>query len=397
MPTAFHHGIKVTEINTGARTIQAISTAIIGLLCTAPAADEDMFPLDRPVLVTDIDAAISNAGTTGTLAQALRAIADQADPVIVVVRIAPGVDAAATTTNAIGSVVDGLATGMQAFLAAQSQLGLRPRILGAPGLDTLAVTTAFAIVAEKLGAMLYAGCDTSATIAEAITYRANFANRELMLIWPDFTGFNTLTSTTGPAMAIARAMGLRARIDTEQGWHKTLSNVPVAGVNGMTKDVQWDLQNIDSDSNLLNAAQITTLINTGPGFGGGYRFWGNSTCSDDPLFRFESAVRTAQILKDSIAQGLLWAMDKPLHPSLARDIIETINANFRSLKSQGYIVDGKATLNPAANPSTELAAGKLVIDYDFTPVAPLESLGLNQRITEKYYADFAARLKPARL
>jgi uncharacterized protein len=388
MPTAFHHGIKVTEINTGVRTIQVVSTAVIGLLCTGPAADVAAFPLNRPVLVTDIDDAISKAGATGTLGQALRAIADQADPVIVVVRIDPGVNVAAANTAAIGSVVNGLGTGMQAFLAAQSLLGVRPRILGAPGLDTLTVTTALTIVARKLGAMAYASCDAAATVAEAITYRAGFTARELMLIWPDFTGANPTTGIVGPAMAVARAMGLRAQIDTEQGWHKTISNVPVAGVTGISKDVHWDLQNLDSDSNLLNAAQITTLINTGTG----YRFWGNSTCSDEPLFRFESAARTAMILKDSIAQGLLWAMDKPLHPSLARDIIETINANFRSLKSQGYIVDGKATLNPAANPSTELAAGKLVIDYDFTPVAPLESLGLNQRITDKYYADFAARL-----
>ncbi len=388
MTTAFHHGIKVTEINTGVRTIQVVSTAVIGLLCTGPAADVATFPLNRPVLVTDIDDAISKAGATGTLKQALTAIADQADPVIVVVRIDPGANVAATNTAAIGSVVNGLGTGMQAFLAAQALLGVRPRILGAPGIDTLTVTTALTIVARKLGAMVYAGCDAATTVAEAITYRAGFTARELMLIWPDFSGVNPNSGAIGPAMAVARAMGLRAQIDTEQGWHKTISNVPVAGVTGITKDVHWDLQSVDSDSNLLNAAQITTLINTGTG----YRFWGNSTCSDDPLFRFESAARTAMILKDSIAQGLLWAMDKPLHPSLARDIIETINANFRSLKSQGYLVDGKATLNPAANPSTELAAGKLVIDYDFTPVAPLESLGLNQRITDKYYADFAARL-----
>lgn len=388
MPTAYHHGIKVTEINTGVRTIRAVSSAIIGLLCTAPLADAAIFPLNRPALVTDIDAAIVAAGATGTLAQALRAIADQADPVIIVVRVEVGANPAATTTNLIGSVANGVGSGMQAFLAAQSQLGLRPRILGAPGLDSEDVTTAFAIIARKLGAMVYASCDTAATVAEALAYRAQFSDRELMLIWPDFTAFNTLTSTTGPAMAIARAMGLRARIDNEQGWHKTLSNVAVSGVTGMTKDVHWDLQSSDTDANLLNADEVTTLVNAGAG----YRFWGSRTCADDPLFAFESAVRTAQILKDSIAEGLIWAMDKPLHPSLAKDIIETINANFRSLKAQGYIVDGRAWINPAVNQADTLAAGKLTIDYDFTPVPPLESLQLNQRITDSYLADFAVRV-----
>ncbi|MDI8978137.1 phage tail sheath subtilisin-like domain-containing protein, partial [Salmonella enterica subsp. enterica serovar Lubbock] len=39
-----------------------------------------------------------------------------------------------------------------------------------------------------------------------------------------------------------RALGLRARIDQEQGWHKTLSNVGVNGVTGISASVFWDLQ-----------------------------------------------------------------------------------------------------------------------------------------------------------
>ena len=35
----YHHGVRVTEINTGTRPIRAIATAIIGLVCTGPTAD----------------------------------------------------------------------------------------------------------------------------------------------------------------------------------------------------------------------------------------------------------------------------------------------------------------------------------------------------------------------
>jgi uncharacterized protein len=384
----YKHGIRVTEINTGLRTIATISTAIIGLLCVASDADANTFPLNRPVLVTDIDAAIADAGTSGTLAASLRAIADQADPVIVVVRVEQGESDAATTANLIGGSVDGLNTGMQAFLAAQAQLGVRPRIFGAPGLDNQAVTGALAIIARKLGGMVYASCSGCETVAEALTYRENFDQRELMLIWPEFTSFNTESQSVEAGFAIARALGLRARIDQEVGWHKTLSNVSVAGVTGISKDVHWDLQALDTEADLLNAAQITTLVNAG----GGYKFWGSRTCSDEPLFAFESAVRTAQILKDTIADGLLWAIDKPLHPSLAKDIIETINGKFRALKAAGLLVDGRAWLSDAANPVSQLKDGVLTIDYDFTPVPPLEQLKLNQRITDRYLANFAERV-----
>ncbi len=138
---------------------------------------------------------------------------------------------------------------------------------------------------------------------------------------------------------------------------------------------------------MLNDGQVTTIIRMN-----GYRFWGNRTCSDLPEFAFESAVRTAQVLQDTIAEGLAWAVDKPMTRGLIKDIIETINAEFRSLKAQGRIIDGKAWFDPALNSQTDLASGKLTIDYDFTPAAPAENIILNQRITDRYYAGFADQL-----
>jgi phage tail sheath protein FI len=142
-----------------------------------------------------------------------------------------------------------------------------------------------------------------------------------------------------------------------------------------------------TDADLLNAAGITTLVNHN-----GYRFWGSRTCDDEGLFIFESYTRTAQILADTMAEAMLWANDKPLHPSLAKDIIESINAKLRSLKAEGYILDGKAWLDESVNTSDTLKSGKLRIDYDYTPPPPLEDLTFRQRITDTYWADFAGRV-----
>lgn len=388
MPTDYHHGVRVAEINTGTRTIRTVATAIVGIVCTGPAADAAMFPLNRPVLITDLAAAIAKAGTTGTLAATLQAIHDQTDPVTVVVRVEEGDTDAETTTNVIGAATGSAYSGMQALLAAEAQLGVKPRILAAPGLDTQPVTAALAVIAGKLRAMAYASCGTSATKEDAATYREQFSARELMLIWPDFLAWDTATSATAPAYATARAVGLRAKIDEDTGWHKTLSNVAVAGVTGISHDVHWSLQDPATDAGYLNEADITTLVRTNSG----YRFWGDRTCSDDPLFAFESATRTAQVLADSIADSMLWAVDKPMMPSLVRDIVESINAKFRELKAGGYIIDASAWYDADTNTSDTLKAGKLVIDYDYTPVPPLENLLLNQRITDRYLADFASRV-----
>jgi hypothetical protein len=218
-------------------------------------------------------------------------------------------------------------------------------------------------------------------------YRNGFGARELMLIWPDFVAFNVNTATSGTAHAVARAMGLRAKIDQQVGWHKTLSNVAVNGVTGINKDVHWDLQDPNTDAGLLNANEVTTLIQRD-----GFRFWGSRTCSADPLFQFENYTRTAQILADTIAESHMYAVDKPMHPSLAKDIIEGINAKFRELKALGLLIDARARFDAEANTKDTLKAGKLYIDYDYTPVPPLENLLLRQRITDRYLVDFAARV-----
>jgi len=502
MPDQYHHGVRVLEINEGTRTIRTVSTAIIGLVATAPDAlpgvaaeavvqsiaengdaiytavsvgtasnsirvryvdpsaadsviavivsgkditvslatdaqgdisstanqvitavnesaeasalvladleagndgsgivnaidftrlaggESEPFPLNTPVLVTTVSEAIGNAGTTGTLPGVLDAIGDQTSPVMVIVRVAEGETEQENEANIIGTTTaEGKKTGLQALLVAEQNLGVKPRILGVPGLDTENVTAELVIIAQKLRAFCYAYAHESQTISDAILYRDGFGARELMLIWPDFTSFDVNSASIGTAHAVARAMGMRAKIDQSVGWHKTLSNVAVNGVTGIDKDIYWDLQDPNTDAGLLNANDVTTLIQRD-----GFRFWGSRTCSSDPLFAFENYTRTAQILADSIAEAHMWAVDKPMHPSLAKDIIEGINAKFRELKNLGLIIDARAWFDGEINTKDTLKAGKLYIDYDYTPVPPLENLMLRQRITDQYLVDFASRV-----
>ncbi|MCS3608137.1 MULTISPECIES: phage tail sheath protein [Erwinia] len=382
----YHHGVRVVEVNDGTRSISTVSTSIVGMICTAEDADTTTFPLNTAVLITDVLAAVGKAGTKGTLAQSLRAIADQSKPVTVVVRVAEGQDAAETTSNIIGgSDANGRYTGMKALLSAQTDLGVKPRILGVPGHDSLEVSTALAAVCQQLRAFGYISAYGCKTITEAIAYRENFSQRELMVIWPDFVAWNTTTSAADTAYATARALGLRAKIDNDTGWHKTLSNVGVNGVTGVSASVFWDLQQEGTDADLLNEACVTTLIRKD-----GFRFWGNRTCSDDPLFAFENYTRSAQVIADTMADAHMWANDKPLSPTLVRDIIAGINAKFRELINAGYLLGANCWYDESANTQETLKAGKLFIDYDYTPVPPLEDMTLRQRITDSYLANFAA-------
>lgn len=122
----YHHGVKTLELNDGTRPIQTVSSSIIGMACTASDAAPDQFPLNTPVLITNTQAAIDKAGTQGTLARSLQAIADQANAATVVVRVEQLSDQAQQTSAVIGSTVNGKYTGMKALLAAEAQLGVNP-------------------------------------------------------------------------------------------------------------------------------------------------------------------------------------------------------------------------------------------------------------------------------
>lgn len=386
---AFKHGITITEVTSGARILRAVSTAIIGLVATAPDADTDTFPLDAPVLLGDVEAAIGKAGTGGTLATSLRAIADQARALVVVVRVAEGADEAETASNVIGTTTaEGVKTGMQALLDAQALLGVKPKILGTPGLETQAVTAAMAIIAQKLRGFVYARA-LGDTVEAATLYRAGFSQREVMLLLPDFLAWDVAADANATSHAAARAMGLRAYIDETYGPQKTLSNVPVNGVVGTSVPLSWDIEDQTTEAALLNAKEITALVRTDAGF----IFWGNRTAAmADSEFAFESTVRVAQLLADTVARGMLWGMDKPLTPGLAKDIVETVNGFGRQLKAAGVVLGFEARFDEANNSVESLRAGKLRIEYDYTVPPPLEDLGFVQRITDSYLADFASQL-----
>lgn len=379
--TPLKHGITVVEIVEGPRTLRTVATSIIGLVAIASDADETTFPLNTPVRLSDLPAAIIKAGKDGTLAKTLAAIDDQVRTLVVVVRVEEGTGETPEEIELATS--QNVAEGIKALQTAEQICHVRPRILIAPGLDTLTVTTAMGVMAEKLNAIAYVSCGKSATVQEALTMVQGLSGRELRPIYGDWLVGDDVVYAT------AVAAGARAALDQKVGPHKTLSNITVKGVTGMTAAVSWDLQNENTDAGMLNAAGICVLVQRD-----GFRYWGNRGLADEPKFSFESAVRTAQILRDTVAEGLLWAIDKPLYPSLAIDIIETINTKFDEMRDAGIILGAKARLADN-NTTTSLADGQLKIVYDYTPVPPLEHLHLTQVITDEYFADFAAQVEAA--
>ncbi|MDE9494104.1 phage tail sheath subtilisin-like domain-containing protein [Xenorhabdus bovienii] len=386
---SFHHGVSVRETTQLSTLIRDINTSVIGVVCTADDADAEAFPLDTPVLITRINSVIGKAGKTGTLYTTLKAISDQCSPKVIVIRVAdagnlPGDGEKPTQDQLIigGVNESGRYTGLYALLTADANIGEHPRILAVPQLDTQPVALQLAIFAEKLRAFAYVSAYGCKTLAEVKKYRENFSQREVMIIYPDFITYNSQSGKNETVPATAFALGLRARIDADQGWHKSLSNVPVNGVLGISADIYWTLQGTDTDADDLNSKGVTTLIKRD-----GFRFWGNRTCDAGTYF-FEVYTRTAQILADMIAEAHFSYIDKTLTPSLVKDIVDGINRKGAQLVTEGRLLGFECWYDPADNPKETLRDGKALIRYKYTPVPPLENLQLVQTFTDEYFAVF---------
>ncbi|MGT3185509.1 phage tail sheath subtilisin-like domain-containing protein [Yersinia enterocolitica] len=377
------HGARIRENTDLVTAINDIESSVIGVVAVADDADAETFPLNTPVLLTRVNNVLGKAGKTGSLYKTLKAIADQTSPKVIVVRVATATDKADAKTQSQliigGTTEDGSYTGMYAFLTAEQKVGYRPRILAAPDYDTEEVTSALCVIAQNLRAFVYANCYGCKTMAEAITYRAKFAYRELMLIWPDFIAYNPLTGKNEIFPAPAYACGLRALIDNNHGWHKSLSNISVNNVLGISQDVFWSLQAEDSDANELNNKEITTLIKRN-----GFRFWGNRV-TDTNAYIFEVYTRTAQILADSIAEAQFEAIDEPLTPTNVKDVVSGINGKLSALVTQGRLIGAECWFDILDNPTTGLRQGQVRIRYKYTPVPPMEDLTMYQTFTDEYF------------
>lgn len=383
MTDNFFHGARVKE-NTDLQTvINDVDSTVIGLVAVAEDADATTFPLNTPVLITRVISVLGKAGKTGSLYKSLKAISDQVSTRVIVVRVAEaGTEEGAKTQSQLiigGSQADGSYTGMFALLTAEQKVGYRPRILGVPMYDTQEVTAQLRVIAKQLRAFSYSYCDGCETIVEAKAYREQFAEREGMLLWPNFIAYNPVSGKNEEFPAVAYALGLRALIDNQQGWHKSLSNVAVSNVLGITKDVFWALQAEDSDANELNANEVTTLIKRD-----GFRFWGNRT-TDTEKYIFEVYTRTAQILADTIAEAQFTTVDTPLTPANVKDVVSGIDAKLQGLVTAGKLIGAACWFDIVDNPTTGLRQGKVVVRYDYSPVPPLEDLTMIQTFTDQYY------------
>ncbi|WP_193617875.1 phage tail sheath subtilisin-like domain-containing protein [Neisseria mucosa] len=381
------HGVTANEFTHGARPISDIATNIIGIVATADDADAAVFPANKPIFATSVSSLIDKAGTKGTLAKSLDAIAAQADAQIVVVRVPASTKANEQKANVI--------VGAKALAKAPAHTGFKPKIIGAPELDDAEVTAELVVAANVLEGFVYASAGGAEEISALTSYKNGFGQKNLMLIDNECMALGA-SKNQETAATIARILGARAMLDQKIGVHKSISNTEIQGVSALKYPRSFGLLDINSEANTINNLNVTTIIREN-----GFRVWGNRTCSADPIWAFEPTVRVASVIKETIAESFLWAMDKPMHPSMMIDIINTINAKLAEKVYKGWLLGAQVFIDPKKIEKERVSNGIFAFDYEFTVAPPLENIELNQHVSDRFIVnltdrviEFASNIKP---
>ncbi|WP_411562072.1 phage tail sheath subtilisin-like domain-containing protein [Pseudomonas shirazensis] len=381
--SGFFHGVTVTNVDTGARTIALPSSSIIGLVDTfTPAPTLTAKPNDL-MLITSEREAIAAFGPDAAITKACQAVFTRAKAVIVACGVAKLEDAAEQTSAIIGgTLADGKRTGLQALLNGKSRFNAQPRLLVTPKHSaTQAVATALVALADKLRAI--AIIDGPNTTDEAvIAYAGEFGAKRAYMVDPGVQYWDTSKNATVDAPGSAYVAGLFAWTDAEYGFWASPSNKEFVGITGTGRPIEF----LDGDetcrANLLNNANIATIIRDD-----GFRLWGNRTLSADAKWAFVTRVRTMDIVMDAILYGHKWAVDRAITATYVKDVTEGLQAFMRDLKNQGAIINFEVFADPELNTASQLEQGKVYWNIRFTDVPPAENPNFRVEVTNQWLTE----------
>ena len=393
MPASFLHGVETIEITKGARTIQTVKTAVIGIIGTAPIdeVEEQYRTVNEPTLILNETEALRYFGKSKagfTIPDALDAMFDQGAGIAIVINVFNPAKhetvADVKMSDIIGGVdaVTGKRTGLKAFEDCYSLFGYYPKTLIAPVYcENTAIVSEMNVICNKIRAMGIVDAPVGASVQDVITGRGsqgtinfNTSSERIILCYPHLKVYDTETDTIKLQPYSQRLAGVIAAKDIEKGYHWSPSNTEIQGIVGVEKQLTSMINDPTSEVNTLNEAGIVTVFNS---FGTGFRTWGNRSAafpSSTLPTNFINVRRTADILHESVEYSMLQFIDYPIDNGLIDSICETVNQFIRTLIGRGALIDGKCTFNQDKNPTTELANGHLLFDIEFMPPTPAERI-----------------------
>ncbi|MCG9780418.1 phage tail sheath C-terminal domain-containing protein [Photobacterium damselae] len=367
------HGVEQYFLENMDRPIEVLAASVIGLVATADDADATEFPLNKPALVNS-DKQISKAGTTGTLKNALEDIYRQTGALVVVVRVAEDADDGVEIGNVIGQLDNDTNTygGLKALLFAESQLGVRPRLVISPEFShKVGVGAEMESVAKKLNAIaIIDGSENgfSEVVNEVKNYdQAFFINGGIKLI--------NAAGEEITRKASATIAGHIVRVDNEEGYWHSPSSRKIYGIVGTSEPIDHAIGSLTSKANLYNAQNVAVIVNQK----GGWFLYGNRLANGTML----PHQRIRYIVGDSILYAHQEMVDRNVTKGYVDGVKGKVNGLLRRLKSRDVISGGECWLDKELNIAA-IGTSQVYWDYDLGFYDVAERLTFRQHVTDRY-------------
>ena len=383
MTTGYTHGVTHTFIDGGTRPIATQSDQSIYLVCEAPDANAELFPVGTTTLIAgnQDDKMIAGLGAGSDAPQFVDGIFDQVNTKVFLHRLPEGADEAATISNTIGGIDSdtGRRHGMGAAFDVKQRFGIDPSIFIAPGVSQhQAVATEMAAVSKKLAANFILD-GPNGQIEDAVAHRGNFDEQHGLLIDPFVTVWDTEANEEISEPSSARAAGIVAATP----WWESASSRVIRGITGTARDIDYRGDGT-SRAELLNQNHITTIVRHPKG---GYKLLGGRSLSTDPKFAFFKRARVMNVFARTIIDQMQWAVDKNITRRYYEAVVDSMNKWIRHEVALEHIAGGRCWVEAKLNTPEAQEGGDVYFDYDFVEYGEAERVHFRAHINNGYLAD----------
>lgn len=284
----------------------------------------------------------------------------------------------------------GKRTGLELLTEGFNRTGSDAKILIAPGFDADAgVAAELEAMGERLKAFSYVCAPQGTTLSKAIQGRGPLGDINFQSSGQRHRHFypHAIGTSGKPENLATHAAALRMKVDVDKGyWHST-SNHNLLGVIGSEVPLTARVDDVQSETNRLNAVGITTIFNS---FGTGFRLWGNrSACWPmvTHISNFEVVERTGDLIDESIRRFELQYIDRPIDDALIDSLLESVDTYMRGLPS---IVGYSVNLDFDYDLVDAFSQGQVPIKYEYTPKIPAERITNTSVITRKFLVNLVS-------
>ncbi len=369
-------GVYVEEVPSGSAPIAGVGTSTAGFVGLVPdgaamprqpdGTPYVLAPAGQPVLITNFTEFTSKFGEVATrvdsnsvLGHAVRGYFVNGGTRLWVVRVASL--AAGDKSDPIDDALAALETVDEVALVAAPikppdgidavrQKAIREKLLG----HCERLQDRFAILdsAEEVPAVT---ADAILTVRES-TYGA------IYFPWIDVTGNGDFVPPSG------HLCGVYGRVDATRGVHKAPANEVVRGALGLKYRIGKPIQD-ELNPRGVNALRL---------FGNSIKVWGARTLKPGDEFTYINIRRLFNFLRESIDEGLQWAVFEPNTPDLWAKIVRNVSAFLETVWGSGALFGNTpeqafyVKCDEETNPQAIRDLGAVVTEIGVAVVKPAE-------------------------